>query len=67
MKDDVGAARRYFGSRTMQRSRLLIKVKSLTNRLHVFVCDVDGQTKYVLPIYGAGLWGPVWGYIALDQ
>jgi len=21
----------------------------------------------VLPIYGAGLWGPVWGYIALDQ
>ena len=24
-------------------------------RLHVFVCDVDGQTKYVLPIYGAGL------------
>ncbi|MCQ2176701.1 MAG: FMN-binding protein [Bacteroidales bacterium] len=21
----------------------------------------------VLPIYGAGLWGPVWGYIALDS
>lgn len=25
----------------------------------------DGTT--VLPIYGAGLWGPVWGYIALDK
>lgn len=25
----------------------------------------DGTT--VLPIYGAGLWGPVWGYIALNQ
>ena len=36
-------------------------------RLHVFVCDVDGQTKYVLPIYGAGLWGPIWGYVALDS
>ena len=36
-------------------------------RLHVFVCDVDGQTKYVLPIYGAGLWGPIWGYIALND
>ncbi len=36
-------------------------------RLHVFVCDVDGQTKYVLPVYGAGLWGPIWGYIALDD
>lgn len=21
----------------------------------------------VLPVYGAGLWGPVWGYIALDD
>ena len=21
----------------------------------------------VIPVYGAGLWGPVWGYIALDQ
>lgn len=36
-------------------------------RLHVFVCDVDGQTKYVIPIYGAGLWGPIWGYIALND
>ena len=36
-------------------------------RLHVFVCDVDGQTKYILPVYGAGLWGPVWGYIALND
>lgn len=23
--------------------------------------------KTVIPVYGAGLWGPVWGYIALDQ
>ena len=36
------------------------------NRLHVFVCDVDGQTKYVFPVYGAGLWGAIWGYIALN-
>ena len=32
----------------------------------VFVADVDGATKYILPIYGAGLWGPIWGYISLD-
>ena len=36
------------------------------NRLHVFVCDVDGQTKYMFPVYGAGLWGAIWGYIALN-
>ena len=37
------------------------------NRLHVFVCEVDGQTKYVFPVYGAGLWGAIWGYIALNE
>jgi len=35
--------------------------------LPVFVADVDGATKYILPIYGAGLWGPIWGYISLDD
>ncbi len=35
-------------------------------RLHVFVCEVNGETKYVFPVYGAGLWGAIWGYIALN-
>ncbi|MFA9391668.1 MAG: NADH:ubiquinone reductase (Na(+)-transporting) subunit C [Prolixibacteraceae bacterium] len=26
----------------------------------------DEGTKYVIPLRGAGLWGPIWGYIALD-
>ncbi|MCE2617338.1 MAG: Na(+)-translocating NADH-quinone reductase subunit C [Phocaeicola sp.] len=36
-------------------------------RLHVFVAEVDGQTKYVFPVYGAGLWGAIWGYVALND
>ncbi|MDD3037747.1 Na(+)-translocating NADH-quinone reductase subunit C [Bacteroides sp.] len=36
-------------------------------RLHVFVCEVDGQAKYVIPVYGAGLWGAIWGYVALNE
>lgn len=36
------------------------------NRYHVFVAEVDGATKYVFPVYGAGLWGAIWGYVALD-
>ena len=36
-------------------------------RFHVFECEVDGATKYILPIYGAGLWGPIWGYVALND
>lgn len=34
--------------------------------LPLYVCEVEGETKYVLPLYGAGLWGPIWGYVALD-
>ena len=26
-------------------------------RAHIFVCEIEGQTKYVIPVYGAGLWG----------
>lgn len=35
-------------------------------RLPVFVCETDQGPKYVIPLYGAGLWGPIWGYIAFD-
>lgn len=27
----------------------------------------DGEKKYILPVYGAGLWGPIWGYVAIDE
>lgn len=33
----------------------------------VYVAEVEGQTKYIIPLYGSGLWGAIWGYIALDQ
>jgi len=33
----------------------------------VFEALIDGDKKYVLSMRGAGLWGPVWGYISLDD
>lgn len=34
----------------------------------VFVATVGGgKTEYVVPMTGKGLWGPVWGYIALNE
>lgn len=35
--------------------------------LPVFVANIDGATKYILPLYGNGLWGPLWGYISLNE
>lgn len=37
------------------------------NRLHVFVADINGEKKYVFPVYGVGLWGAIWGYVALND
>lgn len=36
-------------------------------QLPVFVADIEGSTKYVLPLRGNGLWGPIWGYMALND
>lgn len=33
----------------------------------IFVATIDGQTKYILAMYGAGLWGPVWGYLSVND
>ena len=33
----------------------------------VFVANVDGAVKYVLPVKGRGLWGGLWGYISIDE
>ncbi len=33
----------------------------------VFVADIDGNAKYILAMRGAGLWGPLWGYIAVND
>lgn len=31
-----------------------------------YVCNVDGQTKYVFPMKGMGLWGGISGYLAVN-
>ena len=36
-------------------------------KLPVYVAEVDGKTKYIIPLRGAGLWGPIWGFVALDD
>ena len=36
-------------------------------RLPVFECTTDNGLKYIVPVYGAGLWGPIWGYVAFDN
>lgn len=43
------------------------KLPADERRLPVYVCRTDDGDKYILPAYGAGLWGPIWGYVSLDS
>lgn len=35
--------------------------------LPLFIGTLDGETVYVAPVRGKGLWDAIWGYIALDK
>ena len=35
--------------------------------LTYYVATVDGEKKIVIPLKGQGLWGAIWGYVALDD
>lgn len=35
--------------------------------LPVFECKTEDGIKYILPVRGTGLWGPIWGFIALNE
>tara|TARA_B100000242_G_C43008022_1_gene468540 strand:- start:553 stop:1206 length:654 start_codon:yes stop_codon:yes gene_type:complete len=41
---------------------------SLSERNYpLYVCDKDGEKFYIIPVVGTGLWGPIWGFVALES
>lgn len=59
--DDADAERRY--------SETVVSTDTLSSedKAIVYTCTLKGETKYVLYVQGMGLWGPIWGYIALNS
>ncbi|RFC53452.1 NADH:ubiquinone reductase (Na(+)-transporting) subunit C [Brumimicrobium aurantiacum] len=42
------------------------KTIKVEDRLYpIFEAEKDGTTLFVLPVVGKGLWGPIWGFVAL--
>lgn len=33
----------------------------------VYRCEVDNKTYFVVPMVGTGLWGPIWGYVSVED
>ncbi|MBK9191248.1 MAG: NADH:ubiquinone reductase (Na(+)-transporting) subunit C [Crocinitomicaceae bacterium] len=40
-------------------------IKPEDRKFPLYVASVDGEKRYVLPMVGKGLWGPIWGYMAI--
>lgn len=38
-----------------------------TRALPLFIGEREGQSYYIIPIRGKGLWDAIWGYVALDE
>lgn len=43
------------------------ELEAQEDRLAVFVCNVNGSTKYILPLYGKGMWDAIGGYLCLND
>ncbi|MDD4141532.1 MAG: NADH:ubiquinone reductase (Na(+)-transporting) subunit C [Bacteroidales bacterium] len=45
-----------------------VATESEVGDIHFFSVNTsDGRLLYVVPVAGKGLWGPIWGYIALSE
>ena len=44
------------------------KTEDAPDRLYpLFVFEDNGERKYIVPMAGNGLWGPIWGYVAFEK
>lgn len=46
---------------------LEVKKPESERLLPVFECETKDGMKFIVPVYGAGLWGPIWGYVSFDS
>lgn len=59
--DDADAEKKY------NQIVLSVDTVSVEKKAIVYTCKLNGEEKYILSVNGMGLWGPIWGYIALNS
>ena len=45
----------------------VVKSEEKAGDQQYYVCDIDGQKKYVFPLKGMGLWGGISAFVAVDD
>ncbi len=51
----------------VKKEKSAAKKDDYSRRLPLFIGEKEGQTFYIAPIYGKGLWDAIWGYVSLDE
>jgi Na+-transporting NADH:ubiquinone oxidoreductase subunit C len=51
----------------LAREEALTRNPDYKKRLPLFVGEKDGETFYIVPVLGKGLWDAIWGFVALDS
>jgi len=51
----------------IKKEKSAAKDPSYSRKLPLFVGEKEGETFYIIPIYGKGLWDAIWAYIAMDE
>jgi len=44
-----------------------IKKDPSLQRYPLYIAEKDSKKRYIIPLFGKGLWDDIWGYIALDE
>ena len=53
--------------KVLNNMKAALAVPEAERELPVFISEKDGKKNYIFPVYGTGLWGPIWGYIAMNS
>ena len=56
-------------SNKVDNSEIKKEIKTMEGKrnLPVYECKIDTNQYYIFPLRGKGLWGPIWGYVALES
>jgi len=49
------------------KDELYRKSQGLDYKLPIYKIDKEGKILYIFPLYGTGLWGPIWGNLAVGE
>lgn len=44
-----------------------VKKPALERNSPLYIAEKDGETYFIIPLRGTGLWGPIWGYVSLES